>query len=616
MKEILLIAPTDTVYDNSMKVIHKFGFKRVKLVRGILNDGLNKAREFISGGGKIIISRGGTYDVIKSAVTIPVVEIKVSTSDCIAAYNKLDENEEQIGVIGFRNVIYGFVALSSLCGRKFCFNEITDEREIPEVVEKCKSQGITTFVGDVLVEKVIRELNCEGVLVDSQEESIELAIREAERILDASGLQIKMNHKIQTVMDSVRDSVLYADRSGQILLINKSAGKFLHSLGLDTENYNISNIIGKYKQPSEAMYGKIFIVGGTQYIVNIVPVFYGSEDEGTVFSFQPCDEISNLEHSLRRSMSKSGFVAKYTFESIIHRSEKINSVIEVAKRFASVDAPILINGKSGTGKELICQSIHNWSERKNGPFVAINCAAIAPSLIESEFFGYDAGAFTGAKKSGKAGIFELAHKGTLFLDEISELPHPLQGRLLRVLQEKQVMRLGGDKIIPVDVRIICASNRNLKELTETGRFRNDLYYRISILKLNIPPLEERREDILPLAEYFLKLYARKYGVKMLALDEAVEKILLHRRYDGNVRELEGLMEESTVLGSFINLRADNTEEGGELTGFEQGSALDTLEHYSDKYLKKVYELTGKNIKETCRILNISRSTLWRKLNDV
>lgn len=476
---------------------------------------------------------------------------------------------------------------------------------------ECRKKGIRKFIGDVLVEEATKGLNCDVIVIDSNEESISLAIREAESVLEATRQQIIKNHEIQTVIDSVRDGVICTDKCGNIKFMNKSAIKMFE--GLLVRN-NIAELIENEIPAVKSKCGQIYTINSINYIVNIVPVFNGDNYIETVYSFQLCDEISQLEHRMRRKMDKNGFVAKYTFENIIHTSRIIDEIIEKAKKFAAVDAPILINGKSGTGKELICQSIHNSSKRKAGPFIAVNCAAISPSLIESEFFGYDAGAFTGAKKSGKAGIFELAHNGTLFLDETSELPMDLQGRLLRVLQEKQVMRLGGDKVIPVDVRIVCASNRELKELVNNGEFRVDLYYRIGILKLNIPSLAERREDIINLAEYFLDLYSSKYKTEKLKLDNMVRENLVNREYEGNVRELEGLIEESTVLGSFENI-FDGSEKK-KIYCNQSGTANESLEEHSRKYIYDIYEQTGKNIKLTCDILGISRSTLWRKLNDI
>ena len=604
MNDILLVAPTPRVYENSCRTVKNENIKNVDVKEGVLEDGLRIAEKFIADGGKVIISRGGTYSLIKSKVSVPVVEIKVSTADCIEAYNKIADTKESIGVIGFKNVIYGFEALSNLCDCRFCFKEITDERQIPKAVEECKKAGIKRFVGDVLVEKAIKELDCVGIAVDSTDESISQSIRMAKLILENSEHHLKKNYEIQTVINSVHDCVIYTDKKGHFKIVNKAAERILNTHMLD----NIKALLGIESFPEREVSGRIYNIDDVKYAVNIVPIRIDNDNDGYVFSFQKSD-------SLRRSMNKNGFTAKYNFEDIIHVSQNIDDLIDVAKKYAAVDAPILINGESGTGKELICQSIHNYSSRKNQPFVAVNCAAIAPSLIESEFFGYDAGAFTGAKKTGKAGVFELAHKGTIFLDEISELPLELQGRLLRVLQEKQIVRLGGDKVIPVDVRIICASNKNLRELTEKNEFRTDLYFRIGILKLYIPPLRERRNDIIPLAEHYLKYFSEKYKTEKLLIDDDVKYRLENMVYKGNVRELRGIMEESTIIGSFENLNpnyelTDNTIINNEINDFR----IESLAAHSDKYISEIYEFTNHNIKETCKILGISRSTLWRKLS--
>jgi len=197
-----------------------------------------------------------------------------------------------------------------------------------------------------------------------------------------------------------------------------------------------------------------------------------------------------MEEEIRREMYFKGYTAKFHFDDIVAHDPITQKTIDLAKRFASTNAAILIHGESGVGKEVFAQSIHSASMRSSRPFVAMNCAAIPESLIESELFGYVDGAFTGARKKGKPGLFELAHGGTIFLDEISEMPFHLQARLLRVLQEHQVMRLGDDKIIPVDVRIIAATNRDLPMLIKSGQFRNDLYWRLNVLNLYLPPLRE------------------------------------------------------------------------------------------------------------------------------
>lgn len=252
-------------------------------------------------------------------------------------------------------------------------------------------------------------------------------------------------------------------------------------------------------------------------------------------------EEQKKELRLRTQMLKKRNNAKYTFASICGESNVIERCRQTARKFANSKANVLITGATGTGKELFASAIHNASRRKDGPFVAVNCGALVESLLESELFGYEGGAFTGARKEGKAGLFELAHKGTVFLDEIEAMPIGLQVKLLRMLQEKEVVRVGGSDVIPIDIRIIAATNLNLMSLIEQGIFREDLYYRLNVLPLYLPTLNERREDILPLF-YFM----RDEEGYLFRLDEAAEQCVQNHYYRGNVRELKNCVE---YLGS-------------------------------------------------------------------
>ncbi len=256
-------------------------------------------------------------------------------------------------------------------------------------------------------------------------------------------------------------------------------------------------------------------------------------------------EVTNLEASLRRQIAKRGHVAKYTFADIKGESPAATVCVQKARRIAGIDKPTLIIGESGTGKELFAQSIHNASSRARFPFVAMNCAAIPPTLLESELFGYEEGAFTGARKGGKEGLFQMAHRGTLFLDEIGELSLPTQAKLLRVLEEKEVMKVGSGELTSVDVRIIAATNRDLNVLTEENAFRLDLYYRLNTLTINIPPLRERRPDILPLVQEFLRQEHKEH----MQIDGAVQSFLTRYAWKGNIRELRNCVEYMAHIAS-------------------------------------------------------------------
>lgn len=267
-----------------------------------------------------------------------------------------------------------------------------------------------------------------------------------------------------------------------------------------------------------------------------------------LYFFRDITYVKALEDKISRQTKKQGFTTRYQIQDILYQSEAMKRCLESVRIFSPGNKTILLEGESGTGKELIAQSIHRLSERSLQPFVAVNCAAVPENLLESELFGYVRGAFTGASRDGKPGLFEQADKGTLFLDEIGDMPVGLQSRLLRVIQEKQIMRIGSDRVIDIDVRIIAATNRDLRQEMKCGRFRSDLYYRLSVLPVSIPPLRERREDILLLFSSFLS--------EPCEIPERVRRILLAYDWPGNVRELRNTAEYFELMKSRENCLPD------------------------------------------------------------
>jgi transcriptional regulator with PAS, ATPase and Fis domain len=255
-------------------------------------------------------------------------------------------------------------------------------------------------------------------------------------------------------------------------------------------------------------------------------------------------KVQDIEERYKRQQKTEGLTANYSFKDIFFKSESMASVVTTAHKYSSSDANVLIIGESGTGKELFAQAIHNASQRRNGPFIAINCGALSSGLLESELFGYEEGAFTGAVKGGKRGLFEIAHKGTLFLDEIADAPFSVQQKLLRALQEKEIIRVSGTKPIYVDVRIISATNKNLTDEVDKGNFRRDLFYRINVMTLRIPPLRERGPDIIPLFYYLLNKKLIKIGIPVLEpkREDNLQTLLLNHTWPGNIREIVNLVE--------------------------------------------------------------------------
>ena len=320
------------------------------------------------------------------------------------------------------------------------------------------------------------------------------------------------------------------------------------------ENFSINKdecLSGSIHDVIHGMYGrkrkKVFfgVISGINCIIRVTKkgnreVYRVIVRDGDIEHYEMVSFMHAID--LQKMNKKMPHRNKYSFDEIMGNSEAMNNAKELATRIATSNSTVLLTGESGTGKELFAQAIHGMSPRKNNPFIAVNCAAIPGELFESELFGYEPGAFSGAKKEGKPGKIELAMNGTLFLDEISELPYEAQGKLLRVLQEKEVERVGGTASKHIDVRIIAATNRDLGQLVEEGKFRQDLFYRLFVFDLTIPSLRERIEDILPLAYYFIDYFNVKFDLEVKHIDDKLQDWMLNYDWPGNVRELKAVIE--------------------------------------------------------------------------
>lgn len=441
------------------------------------------------------------------------------------------------------------------------------------------------------------------------------------------------------ILDCIKVGIYITDGSGNTLLVNteseKTGGlsreeligknmKELIEIGY-VEESSIHKVMKSHKEESIIQ----SLGDGGQVYITGVPLLKNNKLDLVVCTERDITETNNLRELLKETEE---IAEKYETELEYHREREVNAegeiisesfamwtVTEKALRIARLDTTVLLTGESGTGKELIANLIYKNSRRNKEAFIKVNCAAIPENLLESEFFGYEEGSFSGASKQGKIGIFELANRGTLFLDEIGEMPVQMQSKLLRALQEKEIMKVGGKETIPIDIRIITATNTNLKKAIEKGKFREDLYYRLNILPIDIPPLRERKEDIDKLARHFVDKFNRDYKLNKDISDDAIE-LLESYQWPGNVRELRNVIERIAVGfdGPHINrfqvqrqLFNDKPAEykaDSEITG--------TLEELMNAYEKEILsEVMGKcsNASEAARILNVNKSTISRKL---
>ncbi len=351
-----------------------------------------------------------------------------------------------------------------------------------------------------------------------------------------------LTERINVLIKLMDQGIIITDITGKIYLINDKAKKILKSRTDVVIGFNITEILPEIdavncKVSSNDKAGELININDTNIVASITQIIANNEIRGNIIALENFTDIEYRQHKIRTKITGSGHYATYNFCDILGNSKQIKETKEIAKRMTFSDSSIVIYGESGTGKELFAQSIHNYSKRKDYNFVAVNCSALPDNLLESELFGYDEGAFSGAKKGGKIGLFELAHNGTIFLDEIGEIPLFLQAKLLRVIEERKIMRVGGKDLIDINVRIITATNKDLFEMANKGSFRRDLYYRLNVLPINVPSLRERKDDILLLFNSFVN----NIGQNLALSQKAKEKLLNHQWY-GNIRELKNIAE--------------------------------------------------------------------------
>jgi transcriptional regulator with PAS, ATPase and Fis domain len=439
---------------------------------------------------------------------------------------------------------------------------------------------------------------------------------------------------------SRRGVTIVTDSEDRIIAINDIYTKILNRKKKDIIGQPVSIIIPNTIMPDIKKAGqpvsRLFtLANGETVIAHYVPIIKNNKVLG-VFAYTSMntidymstlstmdlvrrlnDELNQFKNELQKLRG-----AKYSLNNIIGSSAKMVETKELTRKVAQTKSTVLITGDTGTGKELFAHAIHQASTRKHQPFIALNCAAIPKDLIESELFGYEEGAFSGARKGGKPGKFEMAHRGTLYLDEIDQLPLPLQSKILRAFQEKEVERVGGTKIIDTDIRFICTSNRNLRELVDKSEFREDLYYRIHVVSLHIPPLRERLDDIPELVNHFIAKINNGLGLHIQGVHKDVLKSFKSYHWPGNVRELEHILERAAniALSGYLNVYhfekfIPRFLDGTKRKSFEKSISLNELKVKIERdEIINALQVTKGNKKRAAEILQIDRSVLYKKMS--
>lgn len=438
---------------------------------------------------------------------------------------------------------------------------------------------------------------------------------------------------LTSILLSIHDGVLVIDHNGIVKFINPEYTKITGVTADEIIGKHLKDVRPKAQlidrlKDGRARVGIYRKEGSVEYVVDMAPIFKNNKIIGAVSVCKGLTEVHKLARQLKTDRDKlqkkigSMNKAKYTFDQIIGSNGGLADLIQTAKKIAKSDLPILIEGESGTGKELFAQSLHNESDNKNGPFVPVNCASIPTSLIESELFGYEEGSFTNSKKGGKIGLFEMANGGTIFLDEIGELPLEVQAKFLRVLQEKTIRKIGGYEEKEIDVRVIAATNRDLRLLIQKQMFREDLFYRLNVLNLYIPPLRKRREDIPEIVNHVLNKHVNhKTNERYIMSDECMQR-LKEYKWNGNVRELKNTIEYAICMTETNEIKIKHLPDylknkpNDETLNYETKTLKEVREQAEYTYIKKIlkkYNNCLADRKKVAKKLGISIATLYNKM---
>lgn len=576
----------------------------------------------------IILTRGLLAEILAGlAGDIPIVQISIPTADLLRTIRKCIRlyGQKQIGIIAAGNMLAGITDLSDLSDAPIKTYLLSPNWNNEALVDQAIREGCQVILGGLNTCRYAQMIHVPNMTIETSKEAFWDALSSAKHAAAIFRKEQEKFMRLQTILDISQDGIIFVDSARRVTAVNRKAqsifgldgdclGKRIIDFSFPLELKNMMSDNNEYENE---------LLSHNRTMLSMGKTFVRTQTSisGSIVTIRLVQEIQSLEGDIRKRIYNKGHVAKLTFEDMTGASPAMASVIETARKYSRTNSNILLIGESGTGKEVLAQSIHNASERRLGPFVAVNCAAIPDTLLESELFGYAPGAFTGARKNGKEGLFELAHTGTIFLDEIGEIPMALQAKLLSVLQEREIMRVGGDSVIHVEIRIIAATNKNLEQLVRDSLFREDLFYRLDVLRITIPPLNRRKEDIPLLAADYMKKNFPGITIGQVAME-----LLVQADWSGNVRHLFNICERLAVLSThgYVDMECvrlalpDSAAEGGAKCDFPTVTSVAPEPGPGGQESYRILEALKAchfNKNKTAAMLNISRSTLWRKMKE-
>jgi propionate catabolism operon transcriptional regulator len=574
------------------------------------------------------VAAGSNGAYLRDHGPVPVALVDVSTTDALQALAHARTLGRRVGVVNFRRVLPGLERWKDLLrGVQIEQRAYVTPEEARAAVAELAAHGFEVVVGPGPACDEAERAGLKSVLLYSLE-CVCATIERAIEMAQVARAERRRREQLAGVIAHIDEAVVAVDAAERIAVVNPGFERLIGARSGELVGKRLSSVapelsLARVLETGAPELRSFQKLGGRSLVVSRIPVRQRGVLSGAVLTCQDSRTLLRVDRDLRSELRPRRFIARYELAGIVGTSEAIRTVRTLAEQYAGTEGTVLITGESGTGKEMIAQGVHNAGRRRDRPFVAINCAAFPEALLESELFGYEEGAFTGSRRGGRAGLFEAAHTGTIFLDEVGDVPITLQTRLLRVLQERQVLRLGSNDPTPIDVRVVAATNRDLKREIARGAFREDLYYRLNILPIHLPPLRARRDDVAPIAEALLRDALARHGVTD-ALPRALALILPWLQgyaWPGNVRELENVLERIAVLYSH---RAPDQEGSDALRAVlpelfqvadepRDGDLRSAREAQEVAVIRRVVEECGGNMKAAAKRLGVGRSTLYRKL---
>jgi len=591
-----------------------------------------------------IISSEATSTVVQSVTNVLVVSLSLKNFDLVRCFHLAHQSGEPIAFLEFRQDLrhYNFEQVVNILGYPIRRYQIEKLNEAQAVVDQAVSDGYRVIVttGNLSF-YYARKIGLTAVMALPDEQEFISAVDTIKNTLLERLKEVERAKWLNEIVQTSNQGILTLDPEEHITVANAAAENFL-----DLKQADIIGQILSHITCGNELFAKLVSLvsctspGNDREVVDIVR---DGEDEfivsrknlmtddgrcclGNMIKINLLRNLRDMEINARKKLHEQGFLAPNTFKDILGTSSILKKAKDIAKRYAQTDSIILINGETGSGKELFAQSIHNYSSWSNGPFVAINCSTLSENLLESELFGYEDGAFTGARKGGRPGLFEVAFGGTFFMDEIGEMPLVLQTKLLRVLQERCVMRIGGNRNIPINVRIILATNRDLYAEVKAKRFREDLYYRINVLNLRIPALRERKEDIAPIVQAAIRKMTANGSHSPYLSAKVVARF---QRYDwyGNVRELLNFVERLVAMRvNDISVVDEMLEElirthepvipANDQSETHLSVAIGPMKEMEQDIIKRLVDYYDGNKKKVEMVLEMSSTTLWRRFKEI